>query len=159
MPPGPLATTVVDPAILTTGLATLDDLYPPADQSDVEPALRKYPIPLAQKLKMLFENTIDHAGGLYVTPVWAIGDLLQRGGNFDQFVRTRDLTKQEGIVFKHALRMILLCGEFARMTPPEVEPKDWQARLTAIANTLTASCRAVDPQSTDEILEEMDAVV
>jgi superfamily II DNA/RNA helicase len=159
MPPGPLATGVVDPAILTSGLATADDLYPPLDQSDVEPQLRKYPIPLAQKMRLLFENTIDHAGGLYVTPVWAVGDLLARGGNFDQFVRTRDLTKQEGIVFKHALRMILLCGEFAQMTPVEADPKDWQARLAAIATALTASCRAVDPQSTDETLEELDAVV
>ena len=29
------------------------------------------------------------------------------GGNFDQFVRSRDLVKQEGILFKHLLRMIL----------------------------------------------------
>ncbi len=155
LPPGPLSTQVIDPAILTAGLATLDDLYPPADQSDIEPELRKYPIPLAQKMKMLFENTIDHAGGLFITPVWAAGDLLDRGGDFDQFVRSREMVKQEGILFKHLLRMILLCEEFAQLTPAEVAPADWEARLREISTVLTAACRAVDPQSTDEMLEEL----
>jgi superfamily II DNA/RNA helicase len=155
LPPGKLSLEVVDPAILTSGLATLEDLYPQADQSDLPPELRKYPVPLAQKMRMLFENTIDHAGGLFVTPVWAVGDLLSRGGDFDQFVRSRDLVKQEGIVFKHLLRMILLCGEFAQLTPREVEAADWKGRLSRIADVLTIACRAVDPQSTDEILEEL----
>jgi hypothetical protein len=155
LPPGPLATQVVDPAILTAGLATADDLYPPADQSDVEPELRKYPVPLAAKMRMLFENTIDHAGGLHVTPVWAVGDLLERGGNFDDFVRSRELAKQEGILFKHCLRMILLCEEFRQLTPPDVAADVWLARLREITAVLTEACTRVDPQSTGEMLEEI----
>jgi superfamily II DNA/RNA helicase len=155
LPPGPLSTEVVDPAILSSGLLTAEDLYPPADQSDIEFELRKYPVPLAQKIRLLFENTIDHAGGLYVTPCWAVGDLLERGGNFDQFIRSHELVKQEGIVFKHLLRMILLCQEFAQLTPKETTPADWELRLREISQVLTESCRAVDPQSTDEMLEEM----
>jgi superfamily II DNA/RNA helicase len=155
LPPGPLSKEIVDPELLTTGLATLEDLYPPADQSDIEPELRKYPIPLAQKMKMMFENTIDHAGGLYVTPVWAVGDLLERGGDFDQFVRSREMVKQEGILFKHMLRMILLCDEFSQLTPKDVTPADWELSLREIASVLTTACRSVDPQSTDEMLEEM----
>jgi superfamily II DNA/RNA helicase len=154
LPGGRLTTEVIDPAILTRGLATQDDLYPQADQSDVPPELRKYPVPLAQKMRMLFEGEIDHAGGLFVTPVWGVGDLLAYGGDFDKFVRSRDLVKQEGIVFKHLLRMILLCGEFAQLTPKDADPQAWQARLRAIADTLTTTCRNVDPQSTDELLEE-----
>jgi superfamily II DNA/RNA helicase len=155
LPPGRLSIEVIDPAILTRGLATQEDLYPQADQSDLPPELRKYPIPLAQKMRMLFEGEIDHAGGLFVTPVWAVGDLLEHGGDFDKFVRARDLVKQEGILFKHLLRMILLCGEFARLTPRDVSPGDWQAKLAGIAGVLTASCRTVDPRSTDEVLEEL----
>jgi superfamily II DNA/RNA helicase len=155
LPPGPLALEVVDPAVVSAGLIPAEDLYPPADQSDVEFELRKYPIPLAQKIRLLFENTIDHAGGLYVTPCWAVGDLLERGGNFDQFIRSRELVKQEGIVFKHLLRMILLCGEFAQLTPKDTTAADWELRLREISQVLTESCRAVDPQSTDEMLEEM----
>jgi superfamily II DNA/RNA helicase len=155
LPPGRLSTEVVDPAILTRGLATHDDLYPPADQSDVPFELRKYPIPLAQKMRMLFESEIDHAGGLFVTPVWAIGDLLAHGGDFDKFVRSRDLVKQEGILFKHCLRMILLCDEFAQLTPHGLAPDAWKTTLNGIAETLTSACRTVDPQSTDELLEEL----
>jgi hypothetical protein len=155
LPPGRLATEVVDPAIQTGGLATQDDLYPQADQSDVPPELRKYPVPLAQKMRMLFESEIDHAGGLFVTPVWAVGDLLSHGGDFDKFVRARDLVKQEGVLFKHLLRMILLCDEFAQLTPAEVNPDEWRTRLRGISDVLAAACRAVDPQSTDELLEEL----
>lgn len=155
LPPGRLSVEVVDPAILTRGLATQDDLYPPADQSDVEPALRKYPIPLAQKLRMLFESEVDHAGGLFVTPVWAAGDLLGRGGDFDKYVRARDLVKQEGVIFKHLLRLILLCREFEQLTPRDVDPDAWRARLRGVGDTLTQSCRAVDPQCTDEELAEL----
>ena len=32
--------------------------------------------------------------------------------------KSRDLVKQEGIVFRHLLRLILLCGEFAQVSPP-----------------------------------------
>lgn len=155
LPPGRLSTEVVDPAILTAGLATQDDLYPAADQSELPPELRKYPMPLAQKMRMLFENAIDHAGGLFVTPVWAVGDLLIHGGDFDKFVRSRDMVKQEGILFKHVLRMILLCGEFAQLTPKNADPEAWKATLAGIADALTASCRAVDPQFTQESLDEV----
>jgi superfamily II DNA/RNA helicase len=155
LPPGRLSVEVVDPAILTRGLATHDDLYPPADQSDVPFELRKYPVPLAQKMRMLFESEIDHAGGLFVTPVWAVGDLLAHGGDFDKFVRSRDLVKQEGILFKHLLRMILLCGEFAQLTPHGITPDAWKSLLNGVSEVLTTACRTVDPQSTDEMLEEL----
>ena len=152
---GRLAIEVVDPAILTRGLAAHEDLYPQADQSDLPPELRKYPVPLAQKMRMMFESEIDHAGGLFVTPVWAAGDLLAHGGDFDRFVRGRDLVKQEGILFKHLLRTILLCGEFAQLTPRDLDPDAWKMSLRSIADVLTTACRTVDPQSTDEVLEEV----
>ncbi|HEV7299527.1 MAG TPA: DEAD/DEAH box helicase [Tepidisphaeraceae bacterium] len=157
LPPGPLTLEVIDPAVVTRGLAAHEDLYPPPphEQEDVPPELRKYPIPLAQKVRMIFEADVDHAGGLFVTPVWAAGDLIEHGGDFDKFVRSRELVKQEGVLFKHLLRMILLCGEFARLTPPGVDSRDWKARLSAIADVLTNACRTVDPQSTDETLEEL----
>ena len=157
LPPGRLSKEVVDPAILTSGLATQEDLYPQADQRDLPPELRKYPVPLAQKMRMLFENTIDHAGGLFITPVWAVGDLLAHGGEFDKFVRARDLVKQEGILFKHLLRMILLCKEFAELTPRGASPIDWQAKLGGISEVLTAACRTIDPQCTDDLLAELTA--
>ncbi|MGE5608252.1 MAG: helicase, partial [Bacillota bacterium] len=155
LPPGRLSTEVVDPAILTRGLATQEDLYPQADQSDIPPEFRKYPVPLAQKMRMLFESTIDHAGGLSVTPVWVVGDMLTYGGSFDKYVRARDLVKQEGIIFKHLLRMVLLCDEFAQLTPRGIVPDVWQTTLANLSASLTTACRTVDPQCTDEMLEEL----
>jgi superfamily II DNA/RNA helicase len=155
LPPGRLAIEVVDPTVLQRGLATQEDLYPQADQSDVPPELRRYPVPLAQKVRMMFESEVDHAGGLFVTPVWGIGDLLEHGGDFDKFVRSRDLVKQEGILFKHCLRMILLCGEFEGMVPAGMDINVWAERLRRMEEVLTEACRRVDPQSTEEVLEEL----
>ena len=67
--------------------------------------------------------------------------------------QARDLVKQEGIVFRHLLRLILLLGEFTQVTPAEVETSAWQADLRDVADQLTASCRDVDPTSTDEAIE------
>ncbi len=39
------------------------------------------------------------------------------------------------------------------MTPPDIDADAWQAELRDIADRLTASCRAVDPTSTDEAIE------
>jgi hypothetical protein len=63
--------------------------------------------------------------------------------------------KQEGILFKHLLRMILLCDEFAQLTPKDISAEEWRASLARVSEVLTAACRTVDPQSTDELLEEL----
>jgi hypothetical protein len=83
--------------------------------------------------------------------------LLRYAGNFNLYVRTRDLVKQEGIIFRHLLRLILLCGEFAQVCPKETTPEEWQGFLRELGDQLTASCRAVDPASTDEIIQQAHA--
>jgi hypothetical protein len=90
---------------------------------------------------------------VHVQSVWAAGELLHFNGNFNLYVKSRDLIKQEGIIFRHCLRLILLCGEFATVCPADRTPTDWQAEMRDIADRLTASCREVDPASTDEIVE------
>jgi hypothetical protein len=89
--------------------------------------------------------------------VWCAGELLRYAGNFNKYVQTRDLVKQEGIVFRHLLRLILLLGEFAQVMPPDTTAGAWQAELRDIADQLTAACRAVDPASTDEMIEQAHA--
>jgi hypothetical protein len=61
--------------------------------------------------------------------------------------------QEEGIVFRHLLRLILLCGEFAQVCPRDTTPEEWQAGLRDLADRLTASCRAVGPASTDEVIQ------
>jgi hypothetical protein len=94
---------------------------------------------------------------VHTQSVWAAGELLRFGGNFNKYVQSRDLVKQEGIVFRHLLRLILLLGEFAHVCPPDAVATDWQAELRDLSEQLTASCRAVDPASTDEMIEKAHA--
>ncbi|MEY3458339.1 MAG: Transcription-repair-coupling factor, partial [Planctomycetota bacterium] len=113
---------------------------------------RVYPLPLGDRMRMLFQHDYPGVGSIAQRSVWCVGDLLRFGGNFDRYVRSRELTKQEGIIFRHCLRMILLCGEFADLEPPQLDPVEWRRDLAELAVLLTESCRAVDPSSTDETL-------
>ena len=82
---------------------------------------------------------------------------MLRLGNFEHYVSSKGLQKQEGVVFRHLLRMILLCAEMAQLTPPESTDDEWQAEMHGIAEQLAACCREVDPSSTEEALEQAKA--
>ena len=77
-------------------------------------------------------------------------------GNFEKFVSSKDLAKQEGILFRHLLRLILLLREFRPLSPPDLDPAAWRYDLDEIVDQLTASCRAVDPTSTALALEVVE---
>lgn len=128
------------------------DLYPEFDP-DVPFEDRKYPPALAEKVRMLFEHEYPDVRDVRIQAVWAIGDLLNFSGDFTRFISGRDLAKQEGLIFRHVLRTVLLLGEFSQFTPPDVDPEVWRAELRDLANQLTESCRAVDPQSTEHALQ------
>ncbi len=157
IPPGPLATQRLDPELIRLGLigapppdhAQQDDQ--PEQQDDPEEA--EYQPPVASKLKLLFDAYYPEVTEVKVHPVWAAGELLRFGGNFNQYVKLKDLTKQEGIIFRHVLRLILLCGEFAQVCPRDTTPDEWKHEMRTLADQLTASCRDVDPRSTDETIE------
>jgi superfamily II DNA/RNA helicase len=153
LPPGPLATQRLDPELIRRGLIIAPAPAPQDEEEEERAFEEEYPPTLADKLRLLFDALFPEAGELRTQSVWCASELLNFGGNFNKFVQSRDLVKQEGIIFRHLLRLILLCGEFALVTPPETTPAQWQADLRALAEQLTASCRAVDPASTDEIIE------
>ncbi len=157
LPPGPLARTRLDPELIQRGLIVAP--VPPGEdeeeEEDDEPPER--PPTLADKLRMLFDATHPDVFDVHTQSAWAAGELLRFGGNFDLYVRTRDLIKQEGIIFRHLLRLILLLGEFAQVCPPDVSPEQWKQDLRELAEQLTASCRAVDPDSTDEVIQQAHA--
>ena len=111
------------------------------------------PPTLSEKLRLLFDAVYPEVSDVTTQSVWAAGELLRFEGNFNKFVQARDLVKQEGILFRHLLRLILLLGEFSQVTPTDTEPSPWQADLRDIADQLTGSCRDVDPTSTDEAIE------
>jgi hypothetical protein len=157
LPPGPLALTRLDPELVRRGLIVARPVRDPgAEEEEGEDGGyedEEYPPTLADKLRMLFDALYHDVADVHTQSVWGAGELLRFGGNFNKYVQSRDLVKQEGIVFRHLLRLILLLGEFAQICPPDAEPGAWQAELRDLAEQLTASCRAVDPASTDEMIE------
>lgn len=160
MPEGPLQTEVLNPELIARGLMVAK---PPKaegeddDEDEFIPWDERPPV-FAQKLRLLFDAKYPDVGEFNTEGVWAAGDiLLGYGGNFNTYVTTRELTKQEGLIFRHLLRLILLLEEFQQLTPPGVEPATWQADLKELADKLTETCRAVDPTSTEQAIKKAHA--
>ena len=143
--PGPLETGSLDPELVRLGLTGAAETTLRRDLIEAGRGLT-----LAAKLRLVFDGRLPQVTQLKVRPVWAAGDLLSLGGNFNLFVHTRGLVRQEGILFRHMLRMALLCSEFAALP-------NWDAScgrdLEKVALALRRSCRRIDPESTDRFLE------
>jgi superfamily II DNA/RNA helicase len=152
LPPGPLATGYLDNELIQRGLIAAPK--PPSEDEEEDDRFAERPPSLAEKLFLLYELLFPDACDLQVQGVWAANPLLRDyAGNFNLYVKSRDLTKQEGLIFRHCLRLILLCGEFATLTPTAADPAEWQSFLTETMQRLTDTCRAVDPSSTDDAME------
>jgi hypothetical protein len=162
MPPGPLATLRLDPKLLQLGLATPEELSQSArDQEERGPRRtydeeRVWVLTLADKLRRLFDYDFAGVHDLRTQPVWAAGELLQFGGDFNKYVTSKALQKQEGVIFRHVLRLILLVKEFLQLCPPDATEEEWRGDLGEVAARLTEGCRRVDPASTDKALEEAE---
>ncbi|MDD3468410.1 MAG: DEAD/DEAH box helicase [Thermoguttaceae bacterium] len=158
LPPGPLATQRLHPAILARGLASHEELvYTPRDEEEEYSPLRSYDerpkwvLTLAEKLFLLFDADYPGVHSLSITPVWAAGEILEFR-DFDKFITSRGLQKQEGMVFRHLLRMILLLDEFYAFIPPDTMESEWRGDLEEMMVLLTDVCRRVDPSSTEQML-------
>ncbi|MFN0198635.1 MAG: DEAD/DEAH box helicase [Planctomycetaceae bacterium] len=169
LPPGPLAMTRLDQELLNRGLVTPAQLkFGSADDEQNRDAAKTSQKPfeerflwkpcLAEKLQLLFRSEYPGVADVRISPVWVAGNLLRFQGDFNKYVTSQQLVKQEGAIFRHLLRLILLCGEFLQLTPTDGDPREWQDDLRSLADMLTESCRAVDPASTDEIMEMVKAV-
>jgi hypothetical protein len=158
MSPGPLQSEKLDPELIAKGLITAK---PPKGEGEEEdddefvPWDERPPV-LAEKARLLFDSQYPEVSDFSTTAVWCAGEILNYG-NFNTFVTTKDLTKQEGLIFRHLLRLILLTEEFEQLTPPGVEEAVWKADLKEIADKLTDICRQVDPTSTEETIKKAHA--
>jgi len=149
---GPLAIERLHPELLQRGLATAAELGSEPDEDEF--GERIWPLRLAEKLKLLFDSQYPGAGRIRISAIWAAGAIDELGGDFNKVVGVCDLGRQEGVLFRHLLRFILLLQEFAAAPPFDADPHAWEDELTGLAEVLTRSCQAVDPQSTDQFLEE-----
>jgi hypothetical protein len=160
LPPGPLARERLDEELIRRGLMLAKPEPKPGEDEDEDDGWRDEevrPPMLAEKLRLLFDAVHPDVTDVNTQAVWAAAELLRFEGNFNKYVQSRDLVKQEGIIFRHFLRLILLCGEFAQVCPEGIAPAAWQAEMRDIGERLTASCRAVDPASTEEMIEKAHA--
>ena len=162
LPPGPLATGRLDEQLLQLGLATAEELVEQTSDDD-QPwrGRRSYDeapvrvLTFADKLRRLFDYEYPNVRDLRTFPVWAAGEVLEFG-DFNKYVTSKRLQKQEGMVFRHLLRLILLIAEFKPLTPPDTTEEEWLADLTDIETQLVEICRAVDPSSTEHTLEQAE---
>ena len=163
MPLSPFVTGFLNPELLQRGLATITELGGTKQDDDEnderggyrEPEEWVRPLNFPEKLLRLFRSEFPGVSDVPMTDVWAAGELLNFGGDFNKLVTTRKIAKQEGILFRHILRFILLCEEFV----PHVDPDSvWHGELHSISHQLTEACREIDPRSTDQMIESAHAV-
>jgi superfamily II DNA/RNA helicase len=170
LPPGPLAVTRLDPLLLELGLALPDQLTGSRQDEDEEEKEerrrrqrrgfveeRPRVLTLAEKLELLFRYDFPDVSDIRITPVWAAGELLEYGDDFNKYITSKSLQKQEGIIFRHLLRLILLLGEFKQICPAELTPETWEGQLNERIARFSEICRRVDPTSTEQALEQVES--
>lgn len=151
LPKGPLQEQVLEPRLIAMGI----NVQPPPPPSEEE--RRRWvdsweeeeapPVPtFPEMLQLAFQSTLVAPEPVDVQPKWIAGDAFARDGDFFKCVRALNLIKQEGLILRHLLRLVILAGEFlVRTADPEYE------RLGKLA---TQTCQRVDAQYTERFLSE-----
>ncbi len=151
LPPGRMTAEFLNIELLQRGIASQAELAATLspEQLELPPEERIWPLTFPDKLMRLFQSEFPSVTDVPITAVWAVGEVLHLG-DFNMLVTSRKLARQEGLLFRHLLRFILLCDEFM---PHLDEQSAWHIEMTDICARLTDICRAVDPQSTDQMIE------
>ena len=155
LPKGPLQTQVIEPLMITMGVVlaqpsveseggtAVSAVYSPDHEEEEEP-----PPTFPEMLKIAFEASLSAPEPVSVQPKWIAGGAFQMDCEFFKFARSANLIKQEGIILRHLLRLVILAGEFLVLTEdPEYE---------RIGELATQCCRRVDPRYTDRFLAEAE---
>ena len=149
--PGPLQTEVVQPRLLQAGLAIIDAesgrLVSALEDSgpDYWEEQRKWPLTLPEMLKMLFDARLATPEDMIIQSQWIAGGIFDIASDFYKYIRSRDLAKNEGLILRHLLRLVILAGEFFAYSGEDPEYSEMAARVTAL-------CNQVDPRYTDRFL-------
>ena len=153
LPKGPLQTEVIEPLMISMGVA----LARPESEEDLED--RRYdpyaeeeerPPTFPEMLKIAFDARLAMPEPIRIQPKWIAGAAFAMDCEFFKYARSADLIKQEGIVLRHLLRLVILAGEFFLLT----EDPDYQ-RISELA---TDCCRRVDERYTARFLAEAESI-
>ncbi|MBI1311531.1 DEAD/DEAH box helicase [bacterium] len=153
LPPSLFTREFLDPELLQRGVASAAELgtgQKPDEDEPFDPDEWIRPLNFPEKLLRLFRSEFPAVTDIPMTDVWAAGELLHFGGDFNKLITTRRLAKQEGIVFRHVLRFILLCDEFLQHVPVD---SAWRSELLDVIAQLTDACRRVDTHCTEMMIE------
>jgi superfamily II DNA/RNA helicase len=156
LPPGPLQTQVLQPQLIAMGavLAKPDGSISGTSDEEYEDYLEEpdeqRPPTFPEMLALVFQSKLAAPDVFFVQPKWIAGLALEGESDFYKLVSARNLVKQEGLVLRHLLRLVILAGEFFTQTDdPEYQ---------VIGEKATQICHAVDPRYTDRFLAEAEAV-
>lgn len=158
LPLGPLALEVLHPQLLRLGLATTEELFGRQEEDDQPRQWTEEPPPrivtLPHKIQRLFQYDNPGIDDVKIQPVWVIGRLREFNWDFNNYITSYKLQKQEGMIFRHMLRGILLFEEIAEVGPRDCDYYQWTDFWYELADEMIECCRVVDSTSTEEILAE-----
>lgn len=150
LPPGPLRTNEVEPELIRLGLisARLPSDAPGDDEDEREDWFEEEeprPLTLPEMLKLLFESQLTTPDPVAVQSKWIAGGLLESGSDFWKYVKNRGLVKNEGLVLRHLLRLVILAGEFHKQS-------DGDPDYAVLGERITQLCQQVDRRYTERFL-------
>jgi len=158
LPKGPLQERVLEPQLIAMGLIVAQP--EPEERQKKRPRRYRDPweeeeeeprrLTLPEMLPPIFQTRLAAPEPVLVEPKWVAGETFRLDCEFFKFVRKGDLIKQEGIILRHLLRLVILAGEFYALT----EDPDY----LRIAELSTRCCRRVDERYTDRFLAEAEAM-
>ncbi len=70
---------------------------------------------------------------VFTQPVWIAGEVLLFDGNFNKYITAYGLQKQEGILLRHLLRLILLLEEMACIPRLKARPRNGKTESTHLS--------------------------
>ena len=151
--PGPLETEVMVPLMISMGVVVAQvDKAADAEEPETDPRDRSFweeeqekPPTFPEMLQVAFDSELPSPEQVPVQLKWIAGGIAEGGGDFARFIAARDLGKNEGIVLRHLLRLVLLAGEFAERTEDPV--------YREIARLAMEASRTADPVHTERFLD------
>ncbi|MHC5110271.1 MAG: DEAD/DEAH box helicase [Planctomycetota bacterium] len=152
--PGPLQTGYLEPTLIQMGLITARPQVheePPEEQgpgsfSDYwrDDDEEREPENLPQMLKALFDAKLSAPEDVMVRAKWVAGYLFEMDGEFYKYCKAVNLTKNEGLILRHLLRLVILAGEFHALS----EDPDY----ASIGERCTSLCQSIDQRYTERFL-------
>ena len=150
---GPLQEHVLEPMMIAMGVKLAPPEPDPEEEREREfnpwKEEEERPPTFPEMLKLAFESKLLTPEDTYVQTKWLAGGIIDSQDDFNKFVASRSLQKNEGVIFRHLLRLVILSSEFEKLT----EDPDYRE----IGERVTLACEQVDSSYTERFLAQEEA--